>query len=255
MRVRIATFVSGLILVVAGIVQLSSAPAAAVSAQLPDLRMATLTTIRVDTSTSPGHRLLRYTAEIVNVGAGPFEARGKRPDTSTAHLSITQRVYNDDGTFNRVPIPQTYMFWAGDGHNHFHLNDLEDGVLTRLDDGGAVGALAKHGFHFADNQAFALALQNAPQSPVYASCGGFSCKMSALNVTMGLSVGWGDIYKAQLAFQYIDITGLAPGMYLLTVTADASHWFEETDESDNSTWAKLRITNCCATVLEYGPGA
>jgi Lysyl oxidase len=255
MRVRIAMFVSGAILLVSGVVQLSSAPAEAVTAQLPDLRMATLTTIRLDTTTLPGHRLLRYTAEIVNVGAGPFEARGKRPDTSTSDLSVTQRVYNDDGTFTRVPIPQTYMFWAGDGHNHFHLRDLEDGVLTRLDNGGAVGALAKHGFHFADNQAFDLALQNAPRSPVYASCGGFSCKMSALNVTMGLSVGWGDIYGASLAFQYIDITGLKSGQYMLTVTADASHWFEETDASDNSTWAKLRITNCCVSVLEYGPGA
>ena len=230
-------------------------PASAATPVLPDLRMAKLTTIRLDTTTIPGSRLLRYTTEIVNVGVGPFETRGKRPDTSTTNMPVTQRVYNDDGTFARVPIPGTFMFWGGDGHNHWHLNELEGGDLTRLDNGVKVGSLAKHGFHFADNQAFDLSLPNAPQSPVYASCGGFSCKTSALFVTIGLSVGWGDIYAWSLAHQYIDITGLASGMYLLTATADPSHWFEETDATNNSSWAKLRITKCCVTVLEYGPGA
>lgn len=142
----------------------SGAPASAATPLLPDLRMVKLTTVRLDTTTIPSHRLLGHTAEIVNVGVGPFEPRGKRPDTSTTNMTVTQRVYNNDGTFARVSIPEN-IFWACDGHNHWHLNEFEHGVLTRLDDGVVVGSLAKHGFHFADNQAFNLSLPNAPQSP------------------------------------------------------------------------------------------
>src|SRR5204863_4266359 len=82
-------------------------------------------------------RLLRYTAEIVNVGVGPFEALGSR-DSSTADMTVSQSIYDDAGGKAMSPIGD-YMFWAGDGHNHWHLADLEGGVLTSYDDGVQVG--------------------------------------------------------------------------------------------------------------------
>jgi hypothetical protein len=83
---------------------------------------------------------------------------------------------------------------------------------------------------------------------------------SALRVTMGLSRGWGDIYRWSLVGQYLDITGLADGRYRLRVTADGnsadgSDRFLESDETNNSTWADLQITGDTVTVLEYGPSA
>src|SRR4051812_31823295 len=38
---------------------------------------------------------------------------------------------------------------------------------------------------------------------------------------MGLSVGWGDLYRYGLHDQYFDITGLGPGCYRLEGTAEA----------------------------------
>jgi subtilase family serine protease len=35
--------------------------------------------------------------------------------------------------------------------------------------------------------------------------------------------------------QYIDITGLKSGRYRLQATADASNWFTESNESNNTT--------------------
>ena len=50
----------------------SAAPAhAQAQPLLPDLGMARLSTIKLDTTTMPGHRLLRYTATMVDVGQGP----------------------------------------------------------------------------------------------------------------------------------------------------------------------------------------
>jgi hypothetical protein len=221
---------------------------------LPDLRMAKLTKIRADTTTIAGHRLLRYTAEIVNTGAGPFESQGSRPDISTAHCTIEQRTYDDAGGYAMSPI-NDYMFWAGDGHNHWHLADLEGGVLTSNDNGVQVGTSAKQGFHFADGKAFDLTLPSSPQTRVYKPCGGRSCNINALRVTMGLSVGWGDIYFASTAYQWIDITGLANGQYTLTVTADPNHYFAETDTGNNSASATVMITSNGVNVLSYDGGA
>ena len=229
-------------------------PATAASQLLPDMRMAKLTKIVADKRTMPGRRLLRYTAEIVNVGAGPVEGRGTRPDTSTPTMSVVQRIYDDAGGFTDVPS-STYMFWAGDGHNHWHLFDMEGGVLTPFSNGHQVGTSAKEGFHFADGSAFDVSLPNAPQAKQYLACGGKSCNIDALSVKEGISVGWGDIYASGIMFQWIDITGVANGKYVLTVTADPHGYFEESDTTNNSASATIRITSTSVSVVSYSGGA
>lgn len=258
MRHRAWTFVSFrvllllLTLVVGRVLQ--PVPATAATQLLPDMRMAELTTIKADKTTIPGHRLLRYTAEIVNVGAGPVEAQGSRPDTSTQTMPVVQRIYDDAAGFTDVPSG-THMFWAGDGHNHWHLSDMEQGVLTPFSNGSQVGTSAKEGFHFADGSAFDLSLPSAPQTKRYTACGGKSCNIDALSVKEGISVGWGDIYASGVALQWIDITGVANGKYVLTVTADPNGYFEESDTTNNSASATIRITSTNVAVLSYSGGA
>jgi hypothetical protein len=65
------------------------ARAAPAADRLPDLGMAPLTDLSIDTTTIPGRRLLRFTTVIVNVGQGPFETIGSRPDTGIAWIDIT----------------------------------------------------------------------------------------------------------------------------------------------------------------------
>ena len=77
---------------------------------------------------------------------------------------------------------------------------------------------------------------------------------------MGLSRGWGDLYGAGTLDQYLDVTDLADGRYRLRLTADGhsadgTDRFLESDETNNSTWADLRIEGNTVTVLEYGPSA
>ena len=107
--------------------------------------MAPVTTVTINTSI-PGHRLLRYESRIVTGGPGPFEANGSRPDTTVSDLTVSQRVFGDAGGSRGVSITGTTIFWGGDGHNHWHITDMESGTLTRLGNGNAVGTLAKHGF-------------------------------------------------------------------------------------------------------------
>ena len=136
-----------------------AAPASAATALLPDLGMAKLSTVTLDTTTMPGHRLLRYTAVMVNIGAGRLEVRGSRPDTFS-QMTVRQRIYNTGGG-HTDRVTSIAMQYAGDGHDHWHSLDMEGGTLAHVDSGGTVSALAKHGFCFFDNVKFRLTLRGA----------------------------------------------------------------------------------------------
>ena len=236
---------------VAAMLGLGRPPVAGAAAdRLPDLGMARLRDLSIDTTTRPGRRLLRFTTIIVNTGAGPFETIGRRPDTSTPLMAVAQRIYNSAGSYRQVRTPAV-MFWAGDGHDHWHVRDVEAYRLIRLDNGRRVGTGANHGFCYVDTPTDRLGLAGAPSAPVYGGCGA----RGALRVKTGLSVGWGDTYPAGIAFQWIDITGLKAGRYRLHATADPDNWFAETNNANNSTWVDLRLTGSGVRVVAYGPAA
>jgi hypothetical protein len=238
-------------LAVAAVLALGRPPAAGAAAdRLPDLGMARLRDFSIDTTTRPGRRLLRFTTIIVNIGAGPFETIGRRSSTATTQMTVTQRIHNSAGSYREISTPAV-MFWSGDGHDHWHVRDVEAYRLIRLDNGRRVGTGAKHGFCYFDNTAYRLWLAGAPSTPVYGGCGA----AGDLQVTTGLSVGWGDIYPAGIAFQWIDITGLKAGRYRLRATADPANWFAETNNANNSTWVDLKLTGSGVRVVAYGPVA
>ena len=72
-----------------------------------------------------------------------------------------------------------------------------------------------------------------------------------------LSVGWGDRYPWDIAYQYVNISGLAPGNYRLTVTADAQSIFRESNDGNNFTYTDLYIARpgYSSRILGYGPSA
>src|SRR5215210_6074256 len=122
-------------LVVLVAVAASKKPAAAATDRLPDLGMAQLQNLRIKNCTQTnfkdcayvGQKQLRFDTVIVNVGAGSFEARGKRSTTSSS-MTVTQRI--DNGTkvgagakegfcfFDNVPFGSTQdAFYKGCGNN------------------------------------------------------------------------------------------------------------------------------------------
>ena len=220
-------------------------PAGAATDRLPDLAMARLTQIQIQNTN--GHRLLRFTTTIVNVGAGKFELRGSRPNRGIPTMRVTQRIFDSAGDFRNRPTT-AQMYFAGDGHNHWHTKNLARYTLTPLNNNGVrVRRGAKQGFCFRDNHRF-----GSTQAAYYTSCGHDS---RALKQRMGISRGWGDTYWWKTAGQYINVTGLPKGRYRLRVTADAANWFAETKNNNNSTWADIRIRGANVSVIKYGPAA
>ena len=241
------TSVLALAIMAAAVVALSVAYAPAAGAAtdvLPDLRMAKLQELKIQ-KTSDGRKLLRFSSIIVNVGVGAFEAHGQRPDTGTSTMTTHQHIFNTEGSYRDVPTAAV-MYFGGDGHNHWHVRDLEDFELLRLDNGAKVGTGAKHGFCFYDNYNF-----GSQHAPHYTTCG----SNSDLSVRMGMSVGWGDIYHYSLPDQYVDVTGLTSGRYRLLATADKSNWFLESSDSNNHTWVDIQLQGNSVKIVGYGPSA
>ena len=223
-------------------------PAGAATDRMPDLRMAHPKGLQIQNT--DGRKLLRFDSIVVNVGAGPFELHGARAAGSSSDMTTQQRIFDDAGGSRDVSTPAT-MYFGGDGHYHWHVRDLEDFELVRLDSGKLVGTGAKHGFCFFDNYPYGSGAP-AHYTPSTGACGG---GISATQTRMGLSVGWGDIYGRNLPDQYIDITGITSGKYRLQATADADNWFLETNNANNFSWIEIQIKANKVTIVRYGAGA
>jgi Lysyl oxidase len=230
-------------------------PARTASLSSPDLAMARLADF--DIVNANGQLQLRFSATIVNVGQGPFELNATRQDANS--FNIVQTIYGSGGSTD-IPV-QGNLVWGGDGHSHWHVQNLETYELDRLDNGVNVGTGMKGGFCFFDTTTFNTSLPGAPASAVYARgtvCG--QDNQSASSLRMGISVGWGDRYGSSLPDQYIDVTDLVSGNYRLYATADLARQFTEASEDNNTTWVDLKLSlntkgkgGSKVRVVGYGP--
>ena len=211
---------------------------------LPDLRMEPLSDIKI--TVEGGHRLLRFGAIMSNRGAGPLEVHATRP-SSAAGWTVNQVIFDDMGG-SRERSTDTTMVFAGDGHDHWHVRDM---MYYDLWGPGGTYRESKIGFCFLDSTPIALSLPGAPQSSHYheSACDG----LTTTNIRVGISVGWGDNYPWNFAYQWVDITGISPGTYMLRSIMDPLDHFTELDEANNCTWTRLSIpTSGNPTILGSG---
>ena len=231
----------------ASVIALEPAPSG-----LPDIGMLPPTDFSIQ-NRPRGVRLLRFDTVVVNTGPGVFEVIGRDdPLDQTNKLRVSQLVQSESG----VVAHETgaVMSYSGDGHNHWHVENLQHWTIVNANDAAArvLASGAKTGFCFWDNYRFGSV------HPAYYYPGSdrtSACEMTADGVPMGLSVGWGDEYPSTIAYQYIDITGLPNGDYTVSVQADPENWFLEhtADDLNNVSWTRIRITRKGVEVLQYGP--
>lgn len=65
----------------------------------------------------------------------------------------------------------------------------------------------------------------------------------------GISPGWADVYPWFLADQYIEISGIDDGTYILESVADQADTIEELDETNNRATTLIRICGDAAEVV------
>lgn len=222
-----------------GATLLEAAPvAAAPRVQLPDLRMAKPRDVRL--TREHGRRLLRFTTIIVNEGRGPMDVVGRRSCRSISRcptMRVRQRLRRTDGTWQVRTTDARMQYEVGDGHRHWHLVDFEEYRLYRLGTASTKPRVGrKFGFCFFDVariRPFGAARRQYQER----ACG----TPSSRKVHVGLSGGWSDEYPWDFAGQYVDVTGLPRGDYLLCVTADPNKSLRQVTTRNDQAWVRLRI--------------
>jgi hypothetical protein len=220
-----------------------------------------LTTAPPDTSrlTRPARRCLRFTTDVRNVGAGPFDIRipwaqftnGVSTGFAQGECVAEQAVTAVKGAV--LTRPAGGCLWHA-AHAHFHYRDLVAFSLhaaNRDNDviGRAVGNSLKASFCLGDDDYFGYATPGPNGARVYVGQPGCNepsdVAANAIRVDEGISPGWGDVYTWDTPDQYIDITNTPPGLYYLV---------EQTNPSGAILVSGPQST-CSATLLELTPTA
>jgi hypothetical protein len=204
---------------------------------LPDLTMPPLIEFLAGFNEGSNTQDLLFTANIANVGRGPFLVHAARGDERGA-WRVSQRFLEPDGSTTEAET-EGDMVWGGHGHNHWHV-ELGATYELRAPDGEMLRRYAKVGYCFFDQLAYDLTLPGAPKKGRFPV--GTCSEQSTLALDMGLSTGWSDPYQWTLPDQRLDVTGLPDGEYRLWAKADPDDWFRESDETNNVTWADVRLT-------------
>lgn len=231
---------------------------------LPDLVTERLR--EVYTESTRGRRLLRFTHGIVNLGKGPLEIHPVRDDCGDKargeDYGAEQWIFrdsDDDGRFDREVDTDHDRAVVGclifhRLHNHWHIDDFvrydlfaygRDGELRPR----PVRTSGKVSFCVVDSNRRRPDLPGAPAVSFYQVLDALpgDCEEGT---TIGLSVGYGDEYRADLVDQWIDVSGLDDGPYCLATATDVNDIVPELDEADNNRRRKVHLTRRRA---EFGP--
>lgn len=203
---------------------------------LPDMELYQLYGLTIRTTTS-GRKRLRFGTRAFNNGAGPLEVRG-RARSGSEMTELVQWIADDQGTGRELAANGGQMFYAGDGHAHWHISQFINVELYKPANLAGTRLIRKIGFCLIDLVRDTTPPPNA--SPVRVYYGG-ACGRSATDaeIKMGISAGWADDYQPLIANQWIDITGLRKGTYRLCAKVNPlGHWLES-NTANNYFWYDL----------------
>ena len=200
--------------------------------RLPDLDQELPTRLVVTRSEDEYH--LGFRSAVRNVGDGPLIIDGRRPDVGTGAMVADQVVEREGGGRGELPAVGRLQFVASPDHRHWHLLGFERYELRRP--GGSVALVEdrKTGFCLGDRyMVFGERLRHRASHPRFASRCGLE-ETDLLGLREGISVGYGDDYAANLEGQYLPLTGLADGRYVLVHRVNVDRRIREPDYRNNA---------------------
>ena len=206
---------------------------------LPDLDQRAPAGLRL--SWSRGRWLLGFASAVDNVGDGPVQVTGFRPNRSTPTMRAHQRVRLAGGGA-RLYRDVGLMRYVRDGHEHWHFLPFEHYELRRARDFSLVVRDRKSGFCLADHYGHARGfLRYRVRRPVFlGNCSGGN--PAAMHVEQGNSVGYTDRYPAHYHGQNVDVTGVRPGLYVLVHRASPRLLLREKRYTNNAASLLIRLT-------------
>ena len=211
---------------------------------LPDLVQKYPREVQVETDASSGapHYLIGFLSAVNNFGAGPLIVHGHRPDTFNPAMTVDQIVTNADGSQTVRPNIGTMMYVNAVTHQHWHYLGFDRYELRRPSDNKLIAPDQKSGFCLGDRyEAFSeTPVPGKPANPVYTG----NCAPNdtqALEVTEGISVGYGDDYAPIKEGQVVDVTGVPAGRYYLVHRANANRALLETNYTNDASSVLVQL--------------
>jgi hypothetical protein len=185
-----------------------------------------------DPSEIGAHVCLRFDQVLGNIGAGPLELRFDR-----------QRIYRSDGSSRDVAITvgafAQSRLWLSDRH------------------GSRLGSAP-----VASGEQVAFCLAGTSINPDYWARRAFAADAypapGCLASKQGLAVGWTDEYSWSAPGQYVEVSGVPDGDYVLDTTIDPANELIESDTTNNCGSVRVRLSgmgtpNPQAQELGFGP--
>jgi len=199
---------------------------------LPDLTQAPPSQLSVVQSSASWR--LGFNSGIENHGAGPLMISGHRPST-TSSMVADQIVNMSDGSQKTYSAIGSMIFYTP--HNHWHYLGVDHYELRKSSDYSFVAPDQKMGFCLGDRYTPNPDGTRTEPPPVIGPFTWDDCQTgntTALAVSEGLSPGYGDDYTPQLEGQYIDVTGVAPGQYVVVHRANQDQSVHESDYTNDA---------------------
>ncbi|XP_015230052.1 PREDICTED: protein-lysine 6-oxidase [Cyprinodon variegatus] len=147
-------------------------------------------------------------------------------------LRFTQRVKNQ-GTADFLPSRPRYAWEWHSCHNHFH--SMDEFSLYELLDARTQSAVA-------EGHKASFCLEDTSCDP------GYYRRYACTSHTQGLSPGCYDTYNADIDCQWIDITDVQPGKYILKVTVNPRQQVPESNYNNNVARCDVQYTGNAAHI-------
>jgi Lysyl oxidase len=188
-----------------------------------------------------GRERLVFLSAVENAGTGPLLVSGSRPTTQQSSMGAAQLIRREDGSAVTRQLRAKIRFVVSETHRHWHLLGFERYEL-RTPEWTTVGRDRKTGFCLGDRYD-AHASSRVPGEPPRAvwtqECG--RGQRERLRIEEGLSPGFGDDYVPVLEGQYVDVTGLPAGRYVLVHRVNADRDIREASYANNAASALIEL--------------
>jgi hypothetical protein len=196
---------------------------------------------------------LRFDQVLGNSGAGALDIRFDQPagvpPVDDQEVPTSQRIYRSDGTFYQIPAGNVHWHAI---HQHYHFDGFAQSNLWAID---AVGNRAGSA-PVATGNKVSFCIATTSINPDYWGQRAFgpasypapdclepeSTSHGLDHFKQGMAVGWTDEYNWFLPGQYVEVTGVPDGDYILDTTVDPTSRLVESDKSNNCGSVRVRLS-------------
>lgn len=186
---------------------------------------------------------MRFDGAFLNRGPGDAVIVASRGSVAQPEMLGSQRIFRTDGSVIDGPPAIRLAFLDKAPHGHWHAQGLTEYRLRPAGTSLPGVRGAKIGFCLRDDKNVdGLVPASTPRR--YGDCG----NIASTTVLMGLQAGFSDVYEAEYADQWIDITRLRPGRYELVGTVDPQNQLREADETNNTAAMPVRLPDVTPTL-------